>query len=71
MSNAELSTVRRAAGAAGRAARWGDPRGHSRQIRVSDEAAEALASVPERYRREVASAAVIAAAERFVAVGAV
>ena len=61
---ADLSAKRRAASAKGLAARWGDARGKSRQVRVDEAAYNALQIVPERERREFASRAIIAAVDR-------
>lgn len=56
----DLHTVRAASGRAGAATRWGG-RGASKTVRVDADAAEALAAVPERDRRRVASDAIRAA----------
>ena len=56
---AELSAKRRAASAKGVAARWGESRGVSRQVRIDAVAAAALESVPEKDRRDVATRGVL------------
>lgn len=57
ITSPDLHTVRAASGRAGAATRWGG-RGPSKTIRVDGDAAAALASVPERDRRRVASDAI-------------
>lgn len=57
---------RAAAGRAGAVARWGDRRTPSRQIRIDAAAAEMLAQIAERDRRDVASRGVIAAATNYL-----
>ena len=61
-----VSNLRGRAAAKSHAARWGEARGESRQIRVSVAAAEALQRVPERDRRELASRAILDAVTRTV-----
>lgn len=56
---AELSAKRRAASAKGVAARWGESRGESRQVRIDAVAAAALETVPEKDRRDVATRGVL------------
>lgn len=56
----DIHSVRAASGRAGVAARWGG-RGVSKTVRVDVDAADALAAVPERDRRRVASDAIRAA----------
>lgn len=65
IGKAELSAKRRAASAKGVAARWGESHGASRQVRIDAVAAAALETVPEKYRREVASRAIEKAADDF------
>ena len=57
MTDAALSAAARK----GLASRWGSPRKPSRLVRLDADAAEALAAVPERDRRRVASDAIRAA----------
>lgn len=59
IGKAELSAKRRAASAKGVAARWGESRGASRQVRIDAVAAAALETVPEKYRRDVATRGVL------------
>lgn len=56
----------RAASRKGLAVRWGG-RGPSSTIRVDKDAAEALAAIPERDRRRVASDAVRSAVHEYMA----
>lgn len=57
--NNNLHDIRKAAGKRGLASRWGDkPRPMSFQIRVDEDAAIALSTVPDRDRRQLASAAI-------------
>ena len=56
---AALSKKRRAASAKGVAARWGESRGASRQVRIDATAATALQTVPEKDRRDVATRGVL------------
>ena len=56
---AALSKKRRAASAKGVAARWGESRGASRQVRIDAVAAAALETVPEKDRRDVATRGVL------------
>lgn len=53
----DLHAVRAVAGHKGAASRWGG-RGSSKTVRVDGDAAAALATVPERDRRRVASDAI-------------
>ena len=54
-----LHAARAAAGKKGATSRWGG-RGSSKTVRVDADAAAALATVPERDRRRVASDAILA-----------
>lgn len=62
---AEVITYRDAA-LRGLKSRWGDRRMPSRQIRIDAAAAEMLAQIPERDRRDVASRGVIAAVANYL-----
>lgn len=55
----DLSAKRRSASAKGLAARWGESRGASRQVRIDAVAASALETVPEKDRRDVATRGVL------------
>lgn len=55
----DLSAKRRSASAKGLAARWGESRGASRQVRIDAVAASALETVPEKDRRYVATRGVL------------
>ena len=56
MRKRELHAIRKRAAKAALAQRWGgDARAPSKQIRVDADAAEALAQIPDRDRRAVAS----------------
>lgn len=55
MRKRELSAIRKRAGSHGGVARWGETRPPSRTVRVDADAADLLATVPERDRRRVAS----------------
>lgn len=60
---AALSKKRRAASAKGVAARWGESRGASRQVRVDESAFDALQRIPEKDRRRVATAGIVSQVE--------
>lgn len=59
IDSADLSAKRRTASAKGLAARWGESRGASRQVRIDAVAAAALETVPEKDRRDVATRGVL------------
>ena len=62
MRKRELHAIRKRAAKAALAQRWGgDARAPSKQIRVDADAADALAQIPDRDRRAVASNGVRAA----------
>lgn len=59
MRKRELHAIRHRAAVAALATRWGGTaRGASKQVRVDADAADALARVPDRDRRTVASNAI-------------
>lgn len=60
-----ISRARAAAAAKSLAARWGDKRSPSRQIRVDAAAAAALRAIPDHDRRRVASTGVLAAVRNY------
>ena len=59
-----LHAARAAAGKKGAASRW-NGRGSSKTVRVDADAAAALASIPERDRRRVASDAIRAGVAQY------
>ena len=60
----DLHAARAAAGRKGATSRWGG-RGSSKTVRVDADAAAALASIPERDRRRVASDAIRAGVAQY------
>ena len=62
----DLHAARSAAGKKGATSRWGG-RGSSKTVRVDADAAAALATVPERDRRRVASDAIRAGVAEYLA----
>ena len=60
----DLHAARAASGKKGATSRWGG-RGSSKTVRVDVDAAAALANVPERDRRRVASEAIRAGVARY------
>lgn len=66
ISSPNIRAARAAAGKKGADSRWGW-RGASKTIRVDADAADALAAVPERDRRRVASDAIRACVVEYIA----
>ena len=68
MRNRELHDIRKRAAAAALATRWGgDKRTQSKQIRVDADAADLLARIPDRDRRDVASNGIRESAAAYLA----